>query len=130
MRKLPQFSIVGGSFVKESGHRRAGFTFIELLVVIVIVAVLAALLLPALSAAKKKALRSSMSSADSAPGMAARPERRVTQGNSPQRPPAMLKSFAATISLKPGLSVGTLDPESIYTAQVTTKFEAYNPGRS
>ena len=49
------------------------------------------------------------------------------QGAPPQRAPATLKSFAATISLKPGLSVGTADPESIYTAQITSKFQAFNP---
>jgi len=35
----------------------------------------------------------------------------------------------ATVSLKPGLSVGTAQPESIYTAQLTTKFDAFNPAR-
>ena len=42
----------------------------------------------------------------------------------------MVKSFSATVSLKPGLSVGTPQPESIYTAQFTTKFQAFNPGRN
>jgi hypothetical protein len=43
---------------------------------------------------------------------------------------AIVKSFAADVSLKPGLSVGTAQPESIYTAQLTAKFEALNPDRS
>lgn len=34
------------------------------------------------------------------------------------------------MSLKPGLSVGTAQPESIYTAQLTAKFEAFNPTRN
>lgn len=43
---------------------------------------------------------------------------------------AIVKSFAANVSLKPGLSVGTAQPESIYTAQLTAKFEALNPRRN
>jgi hypothetical protein len=38
-----------------------------------------------------------------------------------------VKSFAAVVSLQPTLSVGTADPESIYTARLSTKFEAFNP---
>jgi hypothetical protein len=52
-----------------------------------------------------------------------KPAALVPQG----RPLATLKSFSATISLKPGLSIGTADPESIYTARLATKFEAANP---
>ncbi len=130
MRKIPPLSVFGAPSINESGHRCSAFTLIELLVVIVLVAVLAALLLPALSAAKKKALRSSMSSANSVPTLAVQQEANAAQGASPQRRPATLKSFAATISLKPGLSVGTVDPESIYTAQITTKFQAFNPGNT
>src|SRR6185503_4192295 len=45
----------------------------------------------------------------------------------PQRPLARVKSFTATVSLKPGLSVATAQPESIYTAQLSSKFEVFNP---
>src|SRR5437867_857158 len=108
-------------------HR--GFTLVELLVVIVIIAVLAALLLPALSKAKKRALNVSMRAAAmeaaEMPGSESKPP---PDASPPQRPLAALESFAATVSLKPALSVGTAEPESIYTAQVAAKLNASNPG--
>ncbi len=108
---------------------RRAFTLIELLIVIAILAVLAALLLPALSSAKRKALRVSLKSELSSPGIIPRPEpTRMPQAAMPQRTLATVKSFDAKVSLKPGLSVGTAQPESIYTAQLTTKFNAFNPG--
>src|SRR5437016_5250724 len=110
-------------------HGRRAFTLIELLVVVVILAVLAAILLPSLSSARKRAIRSSMSGGP-AREAAAPPESARAGQATPQRTLATVKSFAATVSLKPGLSVGTADPESIYTAQFTAKFQAFNPARS
>jgi prepilin-type N-terminal cleavage/methylation domain-containing protein len=111
--------------------RSRAFTLIELLVVIVIIAVLAALLLPALSAAKKRALRSSMNAASPAATTKERQDlARAGLPTAAQRSVAFVKSFSATVSLKPGLSVGTAEPESIYTAQLAAQFQALNPAGS
>src|ERR1041384_2684383 len=111
--------------------RCPAFTLIELMVVIAIIAVLAALLLPALSSAKKRALRSSMNAASTATTTAARTEStKPVSTSTPQRPLATVKTFAATVALKPGLSVGTAEPESIYTAQLKTKFQAFDSVRA
>src|SRR5712671_7669413 len=107
--------------------RRESFTLIELLVVVVIIAVLAALLLPALSRARERAVRSSMTATTTGPSLTGLELAKAPAPASSQRSPATIKSFAATVLLKPGLSVGTAEPESIYTAQLKTEFQASNP---
>jgi prepilin-type N-terminal cleavage/methylation domain-containing protein len=113
--------------MKTRSHR--AFTLIELLVVVVIVAVLAALLLPALSTARKRALklRAAAMAAPQTPGPVPADLNALTAAPPPPRALATIRSFTATVSLKPELSVGTARPESIYTAQLKSSFQACNP---
>lgn len=108
-------------------RRHSAFTLIELFVVIFIIAVIAALLLPALSAAKKRALSRSLSPTTIENGAPLTPPAQSVATAPANRALANVKSFAATVSLKPELSVGTVQPESIYTASFKSTFEAANP---
>jgi prepilin-type N-terminal cleavage/methylation domain-containing protein len=107
--------------------RQPAFTLVELLIVIVIIALLAALLLPALSKAKQKALRMSMNASRASTAAEEAQENRPAPSTTANRSLATVKSFSAAVSLKPGLSIGTAQPESLYTARFSTKFEAFNP---
>jgi len=115
--------------------KRPAFTLIELLIAVALIALVAALLLPALSAAKQKAMQMSIKAERGGRGESSERgsmEHGVSEGGSverraePRRAVAMVKNFTATVSLKPGLSVGTAQPESIYAAQLTARFDAFN----
>ncbi|MGA2501046.1 MAG: prepilin-type N-terminal cleavage/methylation domain-containing protein, partial [Tepidisphaeraceae bacterium] len=113
---------------------RRAFTLIELMVVMAILVLLISILLPALNSSKERAMRSRLYSDQPAAAWAPAGSRDMVEGADTRpalvRTPAVVKSFEATVSLTPSLSVGTAQPESIYTAQLSAKFQAANPGKN
>jgi prepilin-type N-terminal cleavage/methylation domain-containing protein len=115
-------------------NRPAAFTLVELLVVIIILALLISLLLPALNRARSSAAGAKTRAQvainaalheDVSANAQARPATRAPDATLPL---AQVKSFAAKVELTPRLSVGTVEPESIYEARFTATLEAAAPG--
>jgi hypothetical protein len=113
-------------------RRDGAFTLIELLVVVGLMALLVALLIPSLARARQRALSAKMA-ADSAAADAGAP-RSIHGGGTkagvtdqPRQPAARVRSLQAEISLVPRLSVGTIDPQSIYEARFSASVQASRP---
>jgi type II secretory pathway pseudopilin PulG len=117
--------------MRGSAHRRdVGFTLVELLFVIGLMALVVAILLPSLNRARETAMKVKLASEARQAQLAAEATREAAAATQPatnvahRRPAARVQTFDADVSLTPRLSVGTVEPESIYEAKFAANLSA------